>query len=69
MKNSPIQIKFAIDIVGPVSIEPKYWYTLTDLINPLDSITSESIQEGLNENKIKRIYPDEIHLALMNAFL
>ena len=69
MKNSPIQIKFAIDIVGPVSIEPKYWYTLTDLINPLDSITSESIQEGLNENKIKRVYPDEIHLALMNAFL
>lgn len=69
MKNPPIQIKFAIDIVGPVLIEPKYWNTLTDLINPLDSITSESIQEGLNENKIKRIYPDEIHLALINAFL
>ena len=61
MKNSPIPIKFAIDIVGPVTIEPEFWYTLSDLNNPLDSITSESIQEGLNENKIKRIYPDEIH--------
>ena len=69
MKNSPIPIKFAIDIVGPVTIEPEFWYTLSDLNNPLYSITSESIQESLSENKIKRIYGDEIHLALMNAFL
>ena len=32
--NSPIPIKFMIDIVGPVSIEPKYWYRASRFRKP-----------------------------------
>ena len=53
MKNSPIPIKFAIDIVGPVSLEPKCWYKLIDFNNPLDTLSPESIQKGKDENKIQ----------------
>ena len=69
MKNSPIPIKFAIDIVGPVSLEPKCWYKLIDFNNPLDTLSPESIQKGKDENKIQKVYDDIILLALMNAFL
>ena len=69
MKNSPIPIKFAIDIVGPVSLEPKCWYKLIDFNNPLDTLSPESIQKGKDENKIQKVYADIILLALMNAFL
>lgn len=69
MKNSPIPIKFAIDIVGPASLEPKCWYKLIDFNNPLDTLSPESIQKGKHENKIQKVYDDIILLALMNAFL
>jgi len=70
IKNSPIPIKFLINIVGPMSIEPKYWYRVSDLNNPLDSITPESIQNSLNENKLQKVYGDStVQLAIMNAFL
>lgn len=70
MKNSPIPIKFAIDIVGPVSLEPKCWYRLIDLNNPLDSLSPESIQKGRDENKFQKVFDNDIILlALMNGFL
>jgi acetyl esterase/lipase len=69
MKNSPIPIKFVIDIVGPVSLEPKCWYKPIDFNNPLDTLSPESIQKGKDENKIQKVYDDIILLALMNAFL
>lgn len=70
MSNSPIQIKFMIDIVGPVSIEPKYWYKVSDLEHPLDSITPEGIDTALNENKIQPIYEgDAVQIMIMNFFL
>jgi len=53
-----------------MSIEPKYWYRVSDLNNPLDSITPESIQNSLNENKLQKVYGDStVQLAIMNAFL
>jgi len=69
MKNSPIPIKFAINIVGPVSLEPKCWYKLIDLNNPLDNLYPESIQKGKDENKLQKVYDDVVLLALMNGFL
>ena len=70
MTNSPIPIKFMIDIVGPVSIEPKYWYRVSDLEHPLDSITPEGIETALNENKIQKIYyQDAVQVMIMNFFL
>ena len=68
--NSPIPIKFMIDIVGPVSIEPKYWYRAADLENPLDSITPEAIETALNENKLQKVYgEDAVQIMIMNSFL
>ena len=69
MKNSPIPIKFAIDIVGPVSLESKCWYKLIDINNPLDTLSPESIQKGIDENKIQNVYNDSILLSIMNGFL
>lgn len=64
MRNSPIPIKFAINIVGPISIEPKYWYKLIDLNNPLDVITPEYIEEVCQKIKFKK-YMKKITFYLM----
>ena len=71
MKNSsPIPIKFIIDIVGPISLEPKFWYKVSDMNNPLDNINPETIEEAFNKSKIQKVFEDESALVgVMNLFL
>ena len=69
MKNPPIPIKFAIDIVGLVSLEPKCWYKLIDFNYSLDTLSPESIQKVKDENKIQKVYDDFVLLSIMNGFL
>ena len=64
-----IPIKFIIDIVGPVGLDPKYFYQLNSSIESLDSIEYIStIKQAEKDGKIVKIYPDISFLELMNAF-
>ena len=70
MKNSPIPLKFIIDIVGPVSLDYNYWYRVSDMEHPLDNIDPESIENALKENKIQKIFEDESgSIISMNIFI
>lgn len=49
-KNSPMEIKFVINLVGPVTLEEEYFYQIKNLSKPLESITEEFI----NNAKMKK---------------
>ena len=55
IKNSPIPVKFVINIFGPVTLEYQYWFSVINLTEPLDSIEQESIEKAKNENKIEKL--------------
>ena len=43
IKNSPIPIKFIINIIGPISLENNYWYKLVKKNQTLEKIESDNI--------------------------
>ena len=51
MKESPIPIKFVIDIIGPIGLDPKYFTHLSNYSEPLDSIENITVMEKALENK------------------
>ena len=55
IKNSPIPVKFVINMVGPVTIEPEYFFNLKNLDEPLDNIDKESIEKAVNESKVEKL--------------
>ena len=64
-----IPIKFVIDIVGPVGLDPKYFFQLKLGLESLDSIEDIStIEQAIEDGKIVKILPDGNLLTLMNAF-
>ena len=64
-----IPIQFVIDFVGPVGLDPKYFYQLKSLTDSLDSIEDVStIEQAVKDGRIVKIYPDASFLELMNAF-
>ncbi len=68
IKQSPIPVKFIIDFVGPVTLEPEYWYKKKD--DHLDNIEPIDIENAISENKIIRIFTDESEcLQYMNSFI
>ena len=68
IKNSPISVKFIINFVGPVTLEPEYWYCIKDYY--LDNIEPKDIENALKENKIIKMHKDESQLQnLMNCFI
>ena len=69
IKNIPIPLKFLIDFVGPVTLEPKYWYKVKGEKYLLDNITSEEIDKAIKEEKFDKVFEDEILVGFMNAFL
>ena len=71
MKNHIFDIKFLIDVVGPISLLPEYWYIPTEFSKVLDSIEERSeINDGINEGKIKKLFDDEYKLVnYMNLFI
>ena len=52
MKNIPLPLKFLINFVGPVSLEPKYWYKPKNKENILDNIEPENIEKAIEEKKL-----------------
>ena len=70
IKNIPIPLKFLINFVGPLSLEPKFWCKLAKNVPTLDSIERRDIEKGIKEKKIVGFYDDEFNLLnFMNIFL
>ena len=71
-KNSPVEIKFVINLVGPVTLNDTYFYQVKDLSKPLDSIEEESIDKALKEETIvpiKSALNNVDPVGMMNLFL
>ena len=47
MKNSPIPVKFIINFVGPVTLDPEYWYSTKD--GHLENIEPKDIENAIKE--------------------
>ena len=55
IKNSPIPVKFVVNMVGPVTIEPQYFFNVINIDKPLDNIDQESIDKAKSESKFKSL--------------
>ena len=77
IKNHPIPIKFIWNLVGPVILEPEYYFTNTIFNDTLESIEPENIKEAVNEGRLIEMNGTETYVlacdvplvALMNLFL
>ena len=56
IKNIPIPLKFLINIVGPLSLEPKFWCKRAKNVPTFDSIQKEDIEKGIKEKKNSWIF-------------
>jgi acetyl esterase/lipase len=68
-KNSPLEIKYAINMIGPVTYESQYFYVLINKNDTLDQIDEESIKKYEEEKKIMPLYVGPYFVQLMNIFL
>ena len=70
MQNSPIKIEFAINICGPISLEPKYFYKLSKFNDTLDNLYLSDIEKALESKRIIRINDQDLTLLyFMNIFI
>ena len=56
MKNIPLPLKFLIDFVGPITLEPQYWFRVKDEKCLLDNIENSDIENAFKNNKLINIY-------------
>ena len=70
IKNTPIPIKFIIDIVGPISLEIDDWYKVENN-NTLENIEPENIENALKDKKIVKIFGENEYdlIKMMNSFI
>ena len=69
MTNSPLEIKFAVNICGPASLEPKFFYKLAQFNDTLDNLYLPEIQKALDSKRIVRINENDYTLLrFMNFF-
>ncbi len=52
MKNIPLPIKFLINFVGPVSLEPIYWCKPKNKESILNNTELENIEKAFKEKKL-----------------
>lgn len=69
IKKTPIPIKFLINIVGPLSLEPEFWYKPAVYNQTLNDLNKETIEMAIKEGKIVKIFEDPVFIKLMNEFL
>ena len=70
LRNTPLPIKFIINIAGPVTLDPLFWKKLKTENDTLESIEPSDIEKALNESKIVDVVDDEIYiLNYMNDFI
>jgi acetyl esterase/lipase len=68
-KKSPMEIKYVINLVGPVTLESKYYYVTKNPNEPLVQIDEENIKKNEEEKKIEPIKNSSLLAILMNLFL
>ena len=69
IKNSPLEIVFALNLCGPVSLEPKFFYKLAKFNDTLESLYLSEIEKALESKRIVRINEDDSTLLwFMNIF-
>ena len=56
VKDSSIPVKYIINAVGPVTLEPQYWIKLKNLDEPLDNIDEETVKKSIKENNTESLY-------------
>ena len=69
IKNIPIPLKFLIDFVGPITLEPKYWYKIKNSKDTLENIEPGDIEKAFKEEKLVKVFDDNILVGLMNGFI
>lgn len=70
IKNSPLKIEFAINLCGPASLEPKYYYKLVKFNDTLDNLYLPEIEKALESKRIVRTKDnDSTLLWFMNIFI
>ena len=69
IKKTPIPIKFLINIVGPLSLEPEFWYQPAVYNQTLDDLENETIENAIENGTIVKIFEDPVFIGLMNGFL
>ena len=69
IKKTPIKIKFLVNIVGPLSLEPEYWFMPSEYNVTMDNIEKETVDKAIEKGTIKPIYEDAVFVGLMNGFL
>ena len=68
-KNSPIKIKFVINILAPVTLESKYYYKIKNSNVTLDDIEEETLNKYIKENKVEPMNNSLALTKYMNLFL
>ena len=69
IKKCPLPIKFIINIVGPVSLEPEYFYYIKN-DESLGSIEPQDIEIAMKDKKLEKFLEDELYLLKrMNGFI
>ncbi|ORX83022.1 hypothetical protein BCR32DRAFT_308873 [Anaeromyces robustus] len=69
-KKSPIPIKFVINCVAQVTMEPYAWYSLSNIENPLDDLNNSTINKAIKEGRLIPSNNNEfIYLTYMNFFI
>ena len=69
IKTTIIHIKFLINIVGPISLEPEFWYKPAVNNKTLESIEPLDIDNAIKAGEIIPIFDDPTMISLMNGFL
>jgi len=68
IKKCPLPIKFIINLVGPVSLEPEYFYKVKN-DESLESIEPQDIEIAMKDKKLEKCYEDDLFLLnIMNSF-
>ena len=70
VNTTSIPIKFVIDFVGPVSLEPEFWYKVAKDNVTLENIEPNDIDKALKDKSIVKVFDDDCTwVGMMNLFL
>ena len=69
IKKTPLPLKFLINIVGPLSLEPEFWYRPAVNNKTLGNLEKETIEDAIKNGTIVKIFEDPVFVGLMNGFL
>ena len=69
IKKTPIKLKFLVNIVGPLSLEPEFWYKPSKNNQTTDDLEKETVDKAIQEGKFIPIFEDRVFIGLMNGFL